>query len=242
MIRSCTSHSEEHQMPRGKSKLIPYRGRSVVNSTANEMFPERPEDFGGVALRYSPVLFRMAFRRLRNLEDAEDAVQDALLSAYKHIGQFEGRSQLSSWLTRIVINTAGMKLRKRPRREIISLDQAPDDGGETLANELADAGPDPESICARTEMEEKVRRALVQISPKLRVAIQMREVAGLSTKETAEALGITTNTLKSRVRRARAAIGVYLEKAGGKRLAEESKAPAICLARLSYGLTRRHLS
>jgi RNA polymerase sigma-70 factor, ECF subfamily len=66
-----------------------------LGSTQNEVFADQV-DLGGVASRYSPMLFRIALRRLRNVEDAEDAVQDALLSAYKHIGQFEGRSQLSS--------------------------------------------------------------------------------------------------------------------------------------------------
>lgn len=196
----------------------------MLNSAPGQVFPGWQGDFDGVASRYSPVLFRMALRRLRNVEDAEDAVQDALLSAYKHIGQFEGRSQLSSWLTRIVINTAGMKLRKRGRQELVSIDQAPEDGETTVAIELADAGPNPESICARTEMDEMVRRALAQLTPKLRVTFQLRAVAGYSTKETAETLGITTNTAKSRVRRARAAIGLYIENARGARRAEERKA------------------
>jgi RNA polymerase sigma factor (sigma-70 family) len=95
-----------------------------VSPTPNEVFANDQMDFGGVASRYFPMLFRIALRRLRNVEDAEDAVQDALLSAYKHIGSFEGRAQLSTWLTRIVINVAGMKLRSRPRQEIVSLDQA----------------------------------------------------------------------------------------------------------------------
>lgn len=227
MIYACNSHSEERRTLCRKSRLIPSFRRNVVNSKVNQMFNSAPNetlnctaspafldrqgDFEGVVSRYSPVLFGIAFRRLRNVEDAEDAVQDALLSAYEHIGQFEGRSQLSSWLTRIVINTAGMKLRKRLRREVVSLDEVPVDGGATLADELAAAGPNPESICAQTETQAMVRRALAQISPKLRVAFQMREVGGYSTRETAKALGITTNTLKSRIRRARAAVGVYLE-------------------------------
>jgi RNA polymerase sigma factor (sigma-70 family) len=221
-------------MLRRKSRLNPFFRRNVMNSAANEMsnatvnrmFLDQPEDLGGVASRYSPMLFHIAFRRLRNKEDAEDAVQDALLSACKHIGQFEGRSQLSSWLTRIVINTAGMKLRKRARREVVSLDQDPEDGGAAIANELADAGPNPENICAQTEMKEKIRGAMAELSPKLRMAFQMHEVAGLSTREAAGALGITTNTLKSRVSRARRAIGACLANAGGKRLTEGSKALA----------------
>jgi RNA polymerase sigma-70 factor (ECF subfamily) len=171
------------------------------------------------------VLFSIALLRLLNVEDAEDAVQDAFLSAYKNIGQFEGRSQLSSWLTRIVINAAGMKLRSRPRQEIVSLDRAPVDGEATLANELVDARPNPETICAQTEMEETLRSALDRVSPKLRVAFQLREIAGYSTREAAQALGVTTNTLKSRVSRARVAIGLHVRKVEAAKPADEWKAP-----------------
>src|SRR5438309_9672243 len=108
-----------------------------MNSAADEIFSEHHREFESVAARYSPVLFRVALRRLRNVEDAEDAVQDALLSAYKHIGQFEGRSQLSTWLTSIVTNVAGMKLRKHSRHETVSLDQNQENDGATLANALS---------------------------------------------------------------------------------------------------------
>lgn len=195
-----------------------------MSSRANDMFANHQMDFGGVASQHSPILFRIALRRLRNVEDAEDAVQDALLSAYKHIGNFEGRAQVSTWLTRIVINVAGMKLRSRPRREIVSLDQARGDGETTLASELVDTRPNPESIYAQAEMEEALRTALAHISPKLRVAFQLCEVAGVSTREAAKALGITTNTLRSRTGRARAAIGLYLHKVEAVKLADELKA------------------
>ena len=178
----------------------------MAGSVPNQVFAEQQIDLGGIASRYSPMLFRIALGRLRNVEDAEDAVQDALLSAHKHIGQFEGRSQLSSWLTRIVINASGMKLRSRPRQELVSLDQAREDGETTFANQVVDARPNPETICAQTEMEETVRAALDHISPKLRVAFEMREIAGFSTRETAYMLRIRTTALKSRLRRARAAI------------------------------------
>jgi RNA polymerase sigma-70 factor (ECF subfamily) len=186
-----------------------------MNSAADEIFSEDQGEFEIVAARYSPLLFGVALRRLRNVEDAEDAVQDALLSAYKHFGQFEGRSQLSSWLTRIVINAAGMKLRGRCRREFISLDQTDADGAAALVNELAEAGPTPEGICEQTERKEMLRKALAQISPKLRAAFQIREITGLSTREAADALRITKNTLKSRIHRARVAVGLHFEKVGG---------------------------
>jgi RNA polymerase sigma-70 factor (ECF subfamily) len=201
----------------------------VMNSAADEIFSESHGEFESVAARYSPLLFGVALRRLRNVEDAEDAVQDALLSAYKHFGQFEGRSQLATWLTRIVINAAGMKLRSRCRREVISLDQTDADGAAALVNELADAGPTPERICEQTEREEMLRKALAQISPKLRAAFQIREITGLSTREAADALRVTKNTLKSRIRRARVVVGLHFEKVDGTHTlwADRSRRPRI---------------
>src|ERR1700719_3940466 len=136
----------------------------VVSATTNQVFAGYQNDFEGVISRFSPMLFRVALRRLRNVEDAEDAVQDALLSAYKHIGQFEGRSQLSTWLTSIVTNTAGMKLRQHLRHEMVSLDQNQENDGATFANKLKDSRPNPETICAKKEMHETLRRALAQLS------------------------------------------------------------------------------
>jgi RNA polymerase sigma-70 factor, ECF subfamily len=191
-----------------------------VSVTTNPVFTEHLNDFEGVISSYSPVLFRVALRRLRNVEDAEDAVQDALLSAYKHIGQFEGRSQLSTWLTSIVTNTAGMKLRQHLRHETVSLDQSQENDGGTFANKLKDARPNPETICAQTEMDETLRQALAQLSPKLRDAIQMRDLDGFSTREAAKALGISTNALKSRVTRGRATLSLLLNEVIGTRQAE----------------------
>src|ERR1700726_3777549 len=125
------------------ARLILRSGRGVVSATTNQVFAGYQNDFEGAISRFSPMLFRVALRRLRNVEDAEDAVQEALLSAYKHIGQFEGRSQLSTWLTSIVTNTAGMKLRQHLRHEMVSLDQNQESEGATLANELMDKRPNP---------------------------------------------------------------------------------------------------
>jgi RNA polymerase sigma-70 factor (ECF subfamily) len=195
-----------------------------VSAAANQLFAEHLNAFEGVVSNYSPVLFRVALRRLRNVEDAEDAVQDALLSACKHIGQFEGRSQLSTWLTSIVVNTAGMKLRKHSRQEMVSLDQNQDHDGAPFENELRDGGPNPEVLCSQTEMDETLRRALAQLSPKMREAIQMRDLDGLSTREAASALGISTNALKSRLTRGRAKLGLLLNEFIGKHPAAEATA------------------
>jgi len=184
-----------------------------MNSPGNESLYDRHVEFENVVARYSPALLGVAFRRLQNVEDAEDAVQDALLAAYRQIGQFEGRSQMSSWLTRIVINAAGMRLRSRCYGQVVSLDQTTEDGSGALVNELMDAGPTPEGICQQAEWDEMLERALTQ----LRDAFQIREVAGLSTREAADALKITRNTMRSRISRARLAVSSYIEKVSGMR-------------------------
>jgi len=202
--------------------IDPENRGSVVSATTSQVFADYRYDFEGVISRYSPVLLRVALRRLRNVEDAEDAVQDALLSAYKHIGQFEGRSQLSTWLTRIVVNTAGMKLRRRPGHETVSLDENQESDGATLAKELIDARANPETTCAQTEMHEALRLALAQLPVKLRSAFELRELTGLTTQEAADALGISTTSLKSRLTRARARLNLLLGEVIGTRRAAES--------------------
>ena len=193
-----------------------------MSATTNQVFAEHLNDFEGLISLYSPVLFRVALMRLRNVEDAEDAVQDALLSAYKHIGQFEGRARLSTWLTSIVTNTAGMKLRQHSRHETVSLDQNQENDSAKLANELRDVRPNPETICAQTERDETLRQALAQLSPRLRDAIQMRDLDGFSTQEAANALGISTNALKSRLARGRANLSLLVNEVIGKRPAAEA--------------------
>lgn len=193
-----------------------------MSAASNQIFDDYLYDFEGTISRYSPVFFRVALRRLRNVEDAEDAVQDALLSAYKHIGQFEGRSRLSTWLTSIVTNTAGMKLRQHLRYETVSLDQNQENDGATFANKLKDARPNPETLYAQTEMNETLRQALAQLTPKLRDAIQIRSLDGFSTRDAANALGISTTALKSRLSRARATLSLYLGEVIGTRPAKEA--------------------
>jgi RNA polymerase sigma-70 factor (ECF subfamily) len=115
-----------------------------------------------------------------------------------------------------------MKLRSRSRYEIVSLDQSPESDDVARVDEVVDAKPNPEITCAQTEMEEKLDEALRSISPKLRVAFQMREMSGMSTRETANALGISVNTLKSRMVRARAALSQRLGSRFTRRTANET--------------------
>ena len=165
---------------------------------------ETPE-LSDVFSRYLPLLYRTAYRYLGNPADAEDAVQDALLSAYKHIDQFRGQAQISTWLVAIVNNCARMQLRKRPRQIHMSLDeQIGDEEGYTLAERLADGGPTPEDEYRRAELRERIMQFTDELSPALRKAYQLRDLDGLTTSETAKVLGVVDGTVKAQVARARA--------------------------------------
>ncbi len=153
--------------------------------------------------RYQRPLFQTALRVLGNTEDAEDALQDGLLSAYRNLRRFEGRSQFSTWLTRIVINAALMRRRSAKARPAVSLDETPREDELPATERFADNGPTPEQVFANTEIREMLSENLDQLSPLLRTAFVLREVQGYSTGEAAKKLGVTENTLKARLWRAR---------------------------------------
>src|SRR3974390_3088595 len=108
--------------------------------------------------RYQRQLFQTALRVLGNAEDAEDALQDGLLSAYRNLPRFEGRSQFSTWLTRIVINAALMRRRSRRAHPAVSLDERTAEGELPLAERFADERPNPEQLYASTELGDRVNR------------------------------------------------------------------------------------
>jgi len=158
-----------------------------------------------VLSRCLPSFYKKAYRHLGNTADAEDAVQDALLSAYKHLDQFKGQSQMSTWLTAIVINCARMHLRKRPRQIHLSLDERfGEEEQYSLSERLAHRGPSPEDQCRNSEMDRRLAQFTEQLSPPLRKAFELRELEGLTTSEAARILGVPDGTVKARVSRARA--------------------------------------
>jgi RNA polymerase sigma-70 factor, ECF subfamily len=151
-----------------------------------------------------PALHRSAYRLLGNAADAEDAVQDALLAAYKHLDQFKGRSQMSTWLTAIVYNAARMQLRTRLRYTHVSLDQPlGEDAQSSLSDRLKDRNPTPEDGCRTSELSDRLRHLATQLSPALLKTFQLRELEGLSIRETAQILGVPNGTVKAQLARAR---------------------------------------
>jgi len=158
-----------------------------------------------------PSFYRCAFRLLGNAADAEDAVQEALLAAYKHINQFRGQSQISTWLTTIVRNCALMQLRKRPRRIHLSLDdQFGKEQPRSLSEALADERPGPEEELRKSELMARLRECTGLLSPTLRRTFQLRVVDGLSIFETARILGVPHGTVKAQLARARKTIARHL--------------------------------
>jgi RNA polymerase sigma-70 factor (ECF subfamily) len=160
--------------------------------------------FESLYSRHKRALFQTALRVLGNVEDAEDALQEGLLAAYRNLKRFEGRSQFSTWLTRIVINASLMRRRSLRSRPAVSLENFSDEENTTPAEErFAAADPGPEQIYEQRELRNLIKANLAELSPVLREAFVLRESQGLSTSEAARALGVSENTLKARLWRAR---------------------------------------
>ena len=156
-------------------------------------------------------LLSVARRFLSNNEDAQDAVQEAFIKAFRAIGTFEERAQLHTWLHRIVVNTALMKLRSQRRRPEESIDdllpafQA--DGHQTTeSHEWSDA------LLERKETAAMVRHAIAQLPEQYRVVLMLRDIEERDTLETATALGTTTTVVKVRLHRARQALRALLDR------------------------------
>ena len=169
--------------------------------------------------RNSPALYQTALRLVGTPEEAEDVLQEGMLNAFRNLRRFEGRSQFSTWLTRIVINAGLMRLRSRKARPVVSLDEKlAEEDDVTFADQFPDKGPNPEQVYAREELRGILDRHLSRLSPVLRSAFLLREVQGLSTQEAAETLGVSEGTLKARLHRAKRQLANLFGRAlGGSR-------------------------
>jgi RNA polymerase sigma-70 factor (ECF subfamily) len=185
--------------------------------------------FGAVLSRYSPALFRIAFRKLGNVQDAEDALQDGLLSAYRNMHQFRGDSQFSTWLGSIVLNSARMHLRRRLKYSFVSLDdhdnnheQAP-----TLAEQLEDSAPGAEETLRQTQGRENLEQLAEKLPVRLRLVFRLRVLEGFTTAEASAALGIPEGTLKARFFRARNQVLAYARHALASPKTKRAASPAL---------------
>jgi RNA polymerase sigma-70 factor (ECF subfamily) len=152
--------------------------------------------------RYERKIFRLTQNITQNREDAEDAMQEAFLKAFEHLDNFQGNSRFYTWLVRIAVNQALMKLRKR-RPNVVSLDQELDTGEDMMPRDVEDWGPSPEERYGQTELGNILGKVISELNPQFRIVFQLRDIEELSTEETAEALGLSVPAVKSRLLRAR---------------------------------------
>ena len=158
--------------------------------------------FEELVKRHTAMIFRVAMHIMNSHEDAEEIVQDAFLKAFQHLHTFEERARFSTWLTRIAVNAALMKLRKLRRATTVSMDQEMEEGG-TLADKVADWKPNPEQLYGRGELREILQRALASLPHAYRVVFLLRDVEGMPVAEIAETLGLSIPNVKARLFRAR---------------------------------------
>jgi RNA polymerase sigma-70 factor (ECF subfamily) len=185
----------------------------MADTTQPEAFNELPliqgakagdqEAFAELVNRYERKVYRLAKNITQNDEDAEDVLQEAFLKAYSHLDSFQGQSKFYTWLVRIAVNEALMKLRKRKSDRSVSLDEPTDTGEDTVVREIAVWGDDPEQKYTREELRSILDNAIQSLKPAFRTVFTLRDIEELSTEETAEALGISIPAVKSRLLRAR---------------------------------------
>jgi RNA polymerase sigma factor (sigma-70 family) len=174
--------------------------------------------------RYKQQLNRAALRITRNREDAEDAVQDAMLNAFVHVGNFDGRSSFATWLTRIAINSALMILRKRRSLLGVATECMDDFGADGPAHQVVDHAPNPESSYAQSEEKRILTKAIQKLRPSLREVVRVQQLGERSVGETAKALDISLAAAKSRLFHAKAA------------LRKSSALKLMCRTRPAYGM------
>jgi RNA polymerase sigma-70 factor, ECF subfamily len=153
--------------------------------------------------RYERKILRLAKNITQNDEDAEDVLQETFLKAYSHLDKFKGDSKFYTWIVRIGVNEALMKLRKRKSDKSVSLDQEIDTGEDFVPREIAVWEDNPEQSYSRDEMRDILDQAVEALPPIFRSVFVLRDIEELSTEETADALGISIPAVKSRLLRAR---------------------------------------
>ncbi len=162
--------------------------------------------------RYDRNVFRIAQHITQNREDAEDVVQDAFLKAYENLKNFQEQSKFYTWLVRIAVNEALMRLRRRRPERMVSLDEDVKTEDDSMPREVADWSPNPEQQYSQEELKDILTRTIQGLPSSFRTVFVLRDVEGLSTEETAEALGLSIPAVKSRLLRARLQLRERLNK------------------------------
>lgn len=194
-------------------RLIDWNYFSVSTSTVVSGFDEsalvaRAQSgdmtaFSELVQHYDRRVFRMAKQITQNDDDAEDVLQETFLKAYTHLGDFHGNSKFYTWLVRIAVNEALMKLRKRRSDRTVPLDEPIDTGEDEVVREIAVWDQNPEDTYSREELAEVLDQAIQSLKPTYRTVFILRDIEEMSIEETAEALGLSISAVKSRLLRAR---------------------------------------
>ncbi len=182
------------------------------------------ELFENLVLAHQKTVYNLALRMLRHPEDAQDCAQEAFLRAYRALGQFRGEASFGSWLYRLTTNVCLDELRRRKRRDEISL-TVEDEDGDDIELPLPDESMAPESLMEQKERREMLQTGLETLAPEFRSILLLREVAGLSYEEIGAELSLEAGTVKSRLFRARKKLAQYLAASGNfcSRTASEGK-------------------
>jgi RNA polymerase sigma-70 factor, ECF subfamily len=152
--------------------------------------------------QYKRRAFRVAWKITCNHEDAEDVVQNAFAKAFQNLPDFRGDSRFYTWLVRITINEALMKIRRRRSNEV-SIDESKEADDSSAPIEIKDQAANPEQRCSQYEVQRILAANIKDLEPPFRAVLLLRDVEGLSTKQTAQALDLTTSAVKTRLQRAR---------------------------------------
>ena len=203
------------QMPRAIGSGTTFlEEEAVVTTFEQKTFRTREkqleEQFNEMVETYSSMAYNIALRMLRNTSDAEDAVQEAFISAYRAFPKFKGQSKVSTWLYRIVVNACLMKIRKEQVRGKYLANTGYDD---TVVHNWRDADwpNEPERAALNSELRDVLDKGLSRLSPDIRAAVVLRDVQGFTTQEAATTLELTVPSLKARLHRGRVLLRKYLE-------------------------------
>jgi len=151
---------------------------------------------------YQRRAFRLAWKITRNHEDAEDVLQNAFVKAFQNLPDFRGDSRFYTWLVRITINEALMNLRRRRSNEV-SMDESQQAADTTVPLEIKDQAANPEKRYLQHEVQRILAATINELEPSYQAVVQLRDVEGLSTEQTAQALDLTSSAVKTRLQRAR---------------------------------------
>jgi RNA polymerase sigma-70 factor (ECF subfamily) len=183
--------------------LVPILGEPELVAAAKS---GQRDAFGELCERHAKKIFRVTQRITRNREDAEDAVQDSFLSAFIHLKDFDERSRFATWLTRIAINSALAKLRKKRAKREVPMDESSPAAEPQRQYEVPDSAPNPEEAFQLHERKEIVSAAIDGLRPRARKVVEFNQLQERSTKETAQILGISTAAVKARMFHAKTAL------------------------------------